>query len=94
MFIHEDDKMNNNVDDIDQTIWAEIPLDYDSGEVESFLKEWRSQDNERSHKWKSSKNDQIKIKRVNAVSFVNVFRASNVFKNCLEGDDEKNTGRC
>ena len=37
IFLYPDDKLKNDIDNIDQTIWAEIPIDYQSGEFEQFL---------------------------------------------------------
>ncbi len=56
-FLHPDDKLKMDIDKIDQLIWAEIPIDYDSKELEDYLKEYRSADNHRTHRWKQGNSD-------------------------------------
>ena len=44
--------MGDDPDKIDQMIWSEIPVEYDSQETEEFLEKYRKSDDHRSHKWK------------------------------------------
>ena len=53
-FLHPDDKLKQNADRIDQMIWAEIPLDYGSDEFKEYVKEYRREDDHRSHIWKDT----------------------------------------
>ena len=55
--LHPDDKIKSDIDKIDQMIWAEIPIDYDSKELDTYIKEWRDVDKNRTHRWK--KNDPV-----------------------------------
>ncbi len=54
-FLHPDDKLKQDLDKIDQLIWAEIPVDNDSGELNRFLTAWRKEDSSRSARWKEVK---------------------------------------
>ena len=71
-FLHPDDKMNNNIDAIDQCIWAEIPLDYNSGDSESYLKAYRAVDKNRPHRWNPV--DAEKLRQINKVQLLNIFQ--------------------
>ena len=53
VFLHEDDKVKTDPDKIDQMMWAEIPLEYNSKESDDFLKKYRRADDHRTHRWKS-----------------------------------------
>ena len=53
LFLHPDDKLKKNADFIDQMMWAEIPIDYDSGEFEDFLDAYRHEDDDRTHRWQT-----------------------------------------
>ena len=55
--LHPDDKIKSDIDKIDQMIWAEIPIDYDSKELDDYIKEWRDVDKNRTRRWK--KNDHV-----------------------------------
>ena len=56
-FLHPDDKLKQDIDKIDQMIWAEIPIDYNSGEFQTYLKKYRNVDINRTHRWKQREND-------------------------------------
>ena len=57
-----------NIDRIDQMIWAEIPVDYGSKDSKEFLKQWRRNDDDRTHLWKDM---DLKIHvEVNEVKFI------------------------
>ena len=59
-FLHPDDKLKQNADRIDQMIWTEIPLDYGSDEFKEYVKEYRREDDHRTHVWK----DKLKSEEV------------------------------
>ena len=59
-FLHPDDKLKQNADRIDQMIWTEIPLDYGSDEFKEYVKEYRREDDHRTHIWK----DKLKTEEV------------------------------
>ena len=52
VFLHEDDKPKDDIDKIDQMMWAEIPIDYKSNEFKKYLDAWRQADDHRSQRWK------------------------------------------
>ena len=51
-FLHPDDKLRMNVDKIDQMIWAEIPIDFDSKEFKDYMKEYRDADKDRPQRFR------------------------------------------
>ena len=51
-FLHPDDKLKNDINRIDQMIWAEIPIDFNSKECKEYLEQYRSSDDHRPHRWK------------------------------------------
>ena len=57
--LHPDDKIKSDIDKIDQMIWAEIPIDYDSKELDDYIKQWRDVDKNRTRRWE--KNDPVTI---------------------------------
>ena len=52
VFLHEQDRISDDPDKIDQMIWAEIPVEYNSKEGEEFLKKYRKSDDHRYQRWK------------------------------------------
>ena len=53
IFLHEEDRLTDDSDKIDQMMWAEIPVEYNSKESEEYLKKYREFDDHRTHRWKS-----------------------------------------
>ena len=51
-FLHDDDKLRMNVDWIDQMIWSEIPIDFDSKDFKDYLKEYRNADKDRPRRFR------------------------------------------
>ncbi len=51
-FLHPDDKLKNDINRIDQMIWAEIPIDFNSKECKDYLEQYRSSDDHRPQRWK------------------------------------------
>ena len=47
-------------------MWAEIPIDYDSGEFEDFLDAYRHEDDDRTHRWQT---DDSKFKVIQFIYF-------------------------
>ena len=67
VFLHEEDRMGDDPDKIDQMMWAEIPVEYDSMEDEEFLKKYRKSDDHRNHRWKHPDVHQHQDKKVTIV---------------------------
>ena len=56
--LHADDKFETQ-DELDQAIWAEIPLDFNqtwSKNPDARIKSWRREDDEKTRYWFSMKN--------------------------------------
>ena len=52
IFLHEEDRLEEDTDKIDQMMWAEIPVEYNSKESDEFLMKYRRSDDHRTHRWK------------------------------------------
>ena len=90
MFLHPDDKLHHNPDRIDQTMWAEIPIDHNNEESDEFLKKYRTNDDHRTDRWRTFEHNQ-QNSQVTSCSFIkNIDYIENLFESSQECDSSDN----
>ena len=69
MFFHPDDKINGDIDRIDQMMWAEVPINFQSKEFDEYLDTWRHADDDRTQFWRVK---EVEMKKV-TLPFFRIF---------------------
>ena len=70
VFFHPDDKINGDIDRIDQMMWAEVPINFQSKEFDEYLDTWRHADDDRTQFWRVK---EVEMKKVTLPFLSNFF---------------------